>query len=90
MRGRQSGEILVCQIPHFFNQFRDSLRFPRNLIQLQRDDIGTKELSRSIRKYIIYSLSTLSGMGTPMGEGNIAIYSVVHLIPYLIYGVAGM
>ena len=68
------------------------MRFPRNLIQLHRDDREAEELSRIYSK-IYYILSfdfTLPGMGTPIGEEMITIYSVVYLIPYLIFGVAGM
>jgi hypothetical protein len=63
----------------------------RDLLQLQRDDRGAEELSRhSLKIYYILAIYYPLRDGDTYWGGKFTIYSVVHLIPYLIYGVAGM
>ena len=81
-----SVNIPTCQL------VQGSEGLSRDLIHLRRDDRGTKELSRIYSKiyYILAIDSILPEMGSPIGGGSFTIYSVVHLIPYLIYVVARM
>ena len=55
--GDSSVNIPTCQL------VQGSEGLSRDFIQLQRDDRGTKELSRSILTYITYRLSTISSQG---------------------------
>ena len=75
-----------------FQLVQGSEGLSRDFIQLQKDDRRTEELSRIYSKkmlYIGYLLYPPRDGDTYWG-GELTIYSVVHLIPYLIYGVAGM
>ena len=73
MRGLIAGYVILCgtgrhwryssvNIPTF-QLVQGSEGLSRDLIHLQRDDRRTKELSRSILKYNIYRLNTLSSQG---------------------------
>jgi hypothetical protein len=81
-----SVNILTCE------PVQGSEVLSRNLIKLLRDDRGARELSGICSKiYHVFSIDSIFlGGGDTYWGGIITIYSVVHLIPFLIYGVAEM